>query len=133
MSDKILAAMDDFLTFNALRVRIPDCAPKTKMTYAPLRDTLRVLDEAGFNLHGLDLADGLDPITKAAHAEWDVFAHVYLAGSGYYCVSLRTSRDVSLGVEGEWQAPVVWFGPRAEWDKTDESADFKRFLKDFYS
>lgn len=45
-------------------------------------------------------------------------AHPYQCNNGYWCVSL----------EGGFKAPCVWNGPRAEWDKSDTTAEFVTFL-----
>lgn len=47
-----------------------------------------------------------------------VQVHVYQCNNGYYCVD----------VDGGWRAPVVWNGPKAEWDKKDTSEEFVAYL-----
>ena len=42
----------------------------------------------------------------------------YECNNGYYCVD----------VDGGWRAPVVWNGPKAEWDKKDTSEEFLAYL-----
>ena len=51
-----------------------------------------------------------------------VQVHVYLCGNGYYCVS----------ADGGFSAPVVWNGPRADWDTSDPGQDFVNYLNNYF-
>ena len=50
-------------------------------------------------------------------------AVVYLCRNDYYCVD----------VNGGWQAPIVWNGPKAEWDTTDTTAEFVNWLDEHFA
>ena len=49
-------------------------------------------------------------------------ARIYECRNGYYCVS----------VDDAWLAPIVWKGPKADWDKVDCTDEFIDFLNEFY-
>ncbi len=85
-------------------------------SYASLQDTISVLEQLGFQLveEGSFFFDS--PGTDWAGSV--VQAYVYECRNGYWCVDL----------DGNWLAPVVWNGPKADWDKSDTTKDFVLFL-----
>lgn len=48
--------------------------------------------------------------------------HLYECRNGYYCVD----------VDGGWRAPVIWNGPKADWDKKDTSEEFVAYLDRYF-
>ena len=52
----------------------------------------------------------------------DLVAKVYECAAGYFCIC----------VDNAWQAPIVWSGPKADWDSLDCSDEFVGFLDEFY-
>jgi hypothetical protein len=51
-----------------------------------------------------------------------VQVHIYLCTNGYYCVD----------VDGGYKAPVVWSGPKADWDTSDPGQDFVNYLNKYF-
>ena len=60
-----------------------------------------------------------DPETDI-HSPLAVF-RIYQSGYGYWCVE---------HVPGGWQAPVVWNGPKAEWDQINPTQEFTDYLNE---
>lgn len=87
-------------------------------SYASREATAAFLESLGFK--SLETTTGV--VFYDSPGE-DVFGtivqvHVYQCNNGYYCVD----------VDGGWRAPVVWNGPKAEWDKKDTSEEFVAYL-----
>ena len=51
-----------------------------------------------------------------------VQAYIYQCRNGYYCVDL----------DGGFRAPCVWDGPKADWDDSDTTEDFVKWLNDMF-
>lgn len=96
-----------------------------RATFADLESTTDALFEIGFVLDrnaprpGSLITASENPPTFHHSADSNVIAAAYVCGLGYYCVSLYCRNDCE---DVQWQAPVVWNGPTAPWDKTT-SAD----------
>ena len=45
--------------------------------------------------------------------------HIYRCANQYWCVDIDVA-DSNAG----WSAPIVWDGPRADWDKSDPLHEF---------
>lgn len=52
-----------------------------------------------------------------------VQAYVYQCCAGYWCVEL----------DGGYAAPIVWHGPRADWDKTNALDEFVSWLNEHHA
>lgn len=52
-----------------------------------------------------------------------VQVRLYVCLNGYWCVDVN---------QGDWCAPVIWNGPKADWDDTDPLDSFKKFLDEEY-
>lgn len=82
-----------------------------KINYATKEQTTAKLIELGFTPQGdLFVSPGKTPVT----------ASIYLCRAGYYCVDIGP---------GAYQAPIVWNGPVADWDTSDTSEEFIKFMK----
>lgn len=87
-------------------------------SYATKEATESFLESLGFK--SLETATGV--VFYDSPGE-DVFgpivqAHIYECNNGYYCVA----------VDGGYRAPVVWNGPKAEWDEKDPGEEFVTYL-----
>ena len=51
-----------------------------------------------------------------------VQVYVYECSNGYYCVD----------ADGGFKAPVVWSGPKADWDTSDPGQDFITHLDKYF-
>ena len=54
---------------------------------------------------------------------------MYQCRNGYWCV--ETYATVVDG-SGGWQAPIAWDGPKADWDNSDTTDDFIKYLDENY-
>ena len=52
-----------------------------------------------------------------------VQCHIYQCANQYWCVDI----DVA-GANVGWSAPIIWDGPRADWDKSNELDEFVAWL-----
>lgn len=80
--------------------------------YATKEATVAKLKELGFiEVDG----ETLDSPKNDQYGLPVVQAYVYQCGNGYWCVD----------VWGDgWQAPIVWHGPKADWDTSDTTEEF---------
>ena len=78
--------------------------------YATKQGTIAFLLSLGFTKVAEDFYDspGVDEHGSI------VQVHIYLCGNGYYCVD----------ADGGFLAPVVWSGPKADWDNQDSGQEF---------
>lgn len=85
-------------------------------SYASLQDTVSVLERLGFQRvkEGSFFFDS--PKSDAFGSIVQVY--VYQCRNRYWCVDL----------DGNWLAPLVWTGPKAVWDTTNQTAEFIAFL-----
>jgi hypothetical protein len=86
--------------------------------YATKEDTIAFLLSLGFTKVTEDFYDspGVDvygPIVQV---------YVYECSNGYYCVD----------ADGGFKAPVVWSGPKADWDTSDPGQDFITHLDKYF-
>ena len=86
--------------------------------YATKEDTIAFLLSLGFTEVTEDFYDspGVDEHGSI------VQVHIYLCTNGYYCVD----------VDGGYKAPVVWSGPKADWDTSDPGQDFVNYLNKYF-
>lgn len=88
-------------------------------------DTVKVLESLGFTaLQGQE--------NHFLSKTGKTIAKVYLCRAGYWCVVVNPSEAIDWTV-GIWGAPVVWHGPKAEWDKktnSDLRREFHAFIVD---
>lgn len=91
--------------------------------YATIQDTLKVLGDLGFT--GTDKQAGFldSPKSNVVNGVEVPVAQlrIYTCNTGYCCVE---------HVPGGWQAPVVWNGPKAEWDIIDTTQEFIDYLNE---
>ena len=88
--------------------------------YASKKDSVDFLISLGFTL--VDPEYMIFDSPGVHHDDLPVVqVFIYKCNHGYYCV------DVNYGGH---RAPCIWKGPKAEWDKSDESADFIKWLDD---
>lgn len=85
-------------------------------SYASLQDTVAALQQLGFQRVEEDSLFFDSP--KSDWAGSIVQAHVYQCRNDYWCVDL----------DGGYCAPIVWNGPRADWDTTNTTEEFVAFL-----
>lgn len=107
-----------------------------RTTYAGLDSTVDALLSIGFVLDrnaprpgSLITASDIPPTFRHSD-DSNVIAAVYRCGLGYYCVSLYVRSDCE---DVQWQAPVIWDGPTAPWDKTtssDVTAEFRGVVEE---
>ena len=87
-------------------------------SYATKEDTIAFLLSLGFikvcdTFYDSPGVDVFGPIVQV---------HVYVCGNGYCCVD----------VDGGFKAPVVWSGPKADWDDSDPGQDFITHLDKYF-
>ena len=92
-------------------------------SYATKEATEAFLERLGFK--PLEIA--ADGVFYDSPGE-DVFGavvqvYIYQCNNGYYCVD----------VDGGYRAPVVWDGPKAEWDKKNASEEFLAYLDRYFA
>jgi hypothetical protein len=85
--------------------------------YATKYDTVNVLLDLGFIQTDKDYFDSPNSNDKGMPI---VEIRVYQCHNNYFCVDAN----------GDWGAPVTWNGPKAEWDKTNETELFVSWLND---
>lgn len=88
--------------------------------YATKEATVAVLIGLGFKPDSNEHKPGYfnPPKSDESRHGGRATAYVYKCRHGYYCVD----------VEGGYQAPVTWSGPKADWDKTDPRQEFIDWL-----
>ncbi len=86
--------------------------------YATKEDTIAFLLSLGFTKVTEDFYDspGVDEHGSI------VQVYIYVCGNGYYCVD----------ADGGFLAPVVWSGPKADWDDSDPGRDFITYLDKYF-
>ena len=89
--------------------------------YASKEDTLKALSKLGFTESSGAFAIFNSSKRKECNGVHSPVARLrmYQCASGYWCVE---------HVPGGWQAPVVWNGPKAEWDQVDPADEFANYL-----
>lgn len=85
--------------------------------YATKEATISVLTGLGFKIVS-NKPDHFIPPKSGEGRHGTAMVHIYKCRNDYYCVD----------VQGGWQAPVVWNGPKADWDKTDTRQEFIDWL-----
>ena len=85
--------------------------------YATLETTTSALLDLGFKPYDAVGTFFVSPKNDSNRSSV-VKLKVYMCKHGYYCVDAM----------GGWQAPIVWNGPKAEWDTTDTTAEFVNWL-----
>lgn len=97
-------------------------------SYATREQTIAALQGLGFSLLPGKLDDNTDhtfldsPGLLKAYDLPVVQVSIYQCSNGYWCVD----------VEGGFRAPCVWYGPRADWDKTDTLSTLVSHLNKYY-
>lgn len=92
--------------------------------YATFAATTAALLSLGFIQHE-DAPHFFDSPKEDSYGMPVVQAYVYECSAGYHCVDLDGC--------AEYSAPVVWNGPRAEWDTSNSLEDFVAWLDKYYS
>lgn len=98
----------------------------SKEAYASFTDTVNALkslrneDKLRVHSDGVDEEYGDFVLLFKLGDKWNVTeGRVYQCGLGYYCVSVD---------ETIWRAPVVWNGPRADWDDSTNESLLREFV-----
>lgn len=92
--------------------------------YATKEATVAALESLGF-VRVVPKELFFDSPKNDAYGMPVVQAYVYQCRNRYWCVALDGDYD--------YKAPIVWDGPRAEWDKSDTTVDFVKWLDKHYS
>ena len=92
--------------------------------YATKEATVAALESLGF-VRVAPKKSFFDSPKSDAYGMPVVQAYVYRCRNGYWCVALDG--------DGGYEAPIAWNGPRADWDKSDTTADFVKLLDKCYS
>ena len=87
--------------------------------YATKEDTIKFLKELGFIEIDSSTYNSPNSDSYGMHVAQ---VYIYKCVNGYYCVD----------VEGGYKAPVVWSGPRADWDTSDPGQDFVNYLNKYF-
>ena len=86
--------------------------------YASYQDSREVLEELGF----VPLSDAADEtVFDSPGEDWVgsvIQVQLYQCRNNYWCV------DADNG----FMAPIVWNGPRADWDDSDTKMEFTKWL-----
>ena len=86
-------------------------------SYASKQDTVAALEQLGFiRFDDVWFDSPKETETGSPVAQ----CYIYQCRNGYWCVD----------VDG-FDAPIVWHGPKADWDKTNELDEFVNWLDNY--
>lgn len=94
--------------------------------YASLKDTAQFLKNLGFvDLDGdFKFFDSPGTVNVGDYKMSVVQVHVYRCLYGFYCVDIDG---------GGYMKPIVWHGPKADWDESDVGQEFVQYLDKHFS